>query len=82
MKKDFTKIPWEAVGNNEAPSKVVMTFPEGIDLKTSYSAHDIKFTKLCHTLPGLKPFIRGPYASMYTVRPWTIRQYAGFSTAE
>jgi methylmalonyl-CoA mutase len=82
MKKDFTKIPWEAVENKEAPAKVVMTFPEGIELKTSYSAHDIKFTKLCRTLPGLKPFIRGPYASMYTVRPWTIRQYAGFSTAE
>jgi len=82
MKKDFTKIPWEAVENKEAPAKVVMTFPEGIELKNSYSAHDIKFTKLCHTLPGLKPFIRGPYASMYTVRPWTIRQYAGFSTAE
>jgi methylmalonyl-CoA mutase len=82
MKKDFTKIPWEAVENKEAPAKVVMTFPEGIELKTSYSAQDIKFTKLCHTLPGLKPFIRGPYASMYTVRPWTIRQYAGFSTAE
>ncbi len=82
MKNDFTKIPWEAVENKEAPAKVVMTFPEGIELKTSYSALDIKFTKLCHTLPGLKPFIRGPYASMYTVRPWTIRQYAGFSTAE
>lgn len=56
--------------------------PEGIVLKTSYGKSDVKFTKLVSTLPGQKPFLRGPYASMYTVRPWTIRQYAGFSTAE
>lgn len=82
MKTDFTKIPWGALDNKEATPKKVMTFPEGIDLKTAYSGKDVKFTNLTHTLPGAKPFIRGPYASMYTVRPWTIRQYAGFSTAE
>lgn len=82
MKTDFTKIPWSVAGNTEPNQKSVMTFPEGIDLKTSYTSNDLKFTNLAITLPGLKPFIRGPYASMYTVRPWTIRQYAGFSTAE
>ncbi len=82
MKTDFTKIPWSLVDNKTPKPKVVMTFPEGIDLKTTYSAKDIQFHKLTHTLPGSKPFVRGPYASMYTVRPWTIRQYAGFSTAE
>ena len=82
MKTDFTKIPWSVSGNTESIHKTVMTYPEGIDLKTSYTSKDLKFTNLATTLPGLKPFIRGPYASMYTVRPWTIRQYAGFSTAE
>ena len=82
MKTDFTKIPWSLLDNQTPKPKVVMTFPEGIDLKTSYSAKDVQFQKLTNTLPGSKPFIRGPYASMYTVRPWTIRQYAGFSTAE
>lgn len=82
MKTDFTKIPWSIEGKEESHSEKVMTFPEGIELKTSYTATDIKFIQLTKTLPGTKPFIRGPYASMYTVRPWTIRQYAGFSTAE
>lgn len=82
MKKDFTKIPWSTSESKQAPAEKVMTFPEGIDLKTSYSHSDVKFSKLTKTLPGTRPFIRGPYASMYTVRPWTIRQYAGFSTAE
>jgi methylmalonyl-CoA mutase len=79
---DFTKIPWEAVGDSVSPAKKIMTFPEGIDLKTSYNFNDLKFIKLTKTLPGSKPFLRGPYASMYSVKPWTIRQYAGFSTAE
>jgi methylmalonyl-CoA mutase len=79
---DFTNVPWEAVEGSVSPSKKVMSFPEGIDLKTSYHASDLKFAKLAKTLPGSKPFIRGPYASMYSVKPWTIRQYAGFSTAE
>jgi methylmalonyl-CoA mutase len=79
---DFTTVPWEAVEGSVSPSRKVMTFPEGIDLKTSYHASDLKFAKLTKTLPGSRPFIRGPYASMYSVKPWTIRQYAGFSTAE
>ena len=82
MKTDFTKIPWASVPGTEVTQKSLMTFPEGILLNNSYSSKDVKFSKLTHTIPGSKPFIRGPYASMYTVRPWTIRQYAGFSTAE
>jgi methylmalonyl-CoA mutase len=82
MKTDFTKIPWASVPGTEATQKSLMTFPEGILLNNCYSSKDVKFSKLTHTIPGSKPFIRGPYASMYTVRPWTIRQYAGFSTAE
>jgi methylmalonyl-CoA mutase len=79
---DFSKVAWNLPKTHNPQGKSVMTFPEGIELKTSYTAADLKFSKLRETLPGLKPFIRGPYASMYSVRPWTIRQYAGFSTAE
>ena len=56
--------------------------PEGIDLNRSYTASDIADLDHLGSLPGLAPFTRGPYASMYVMRPWTIRQYAGFSTAE
>ncbi len=56
--------------------------PDGFDVKPLYTADDIKDLPYTHTLPGFEPFIRGPQATMYTVRPWTIRQYAGFSTAE
>jgi methylmalonyl-CoA mutase len=79
---DFSKVAWSLPKVATASAKKVMTFPEGIDLKTAYGPADLKFTQLRETLPGMKPFIRGPYASMYSVRPWTIRQYAGFSTAE
>lgn len=82
MKTDFTKIPWNSESEIGKSGKPLMTFPEGIDLKNAYSAQDLKFSPLTQTLPGTKPFIRGPYASMFSVKPWTIRQYAGFSTAE
>ena len=56
--------------------------PEQIDLKTQYSASDIEGLRHHEFTAGLPPFIGGPYAGMYALRPWTIRQYAGFSTAE
>ncbi|MBQ0935841.1 methylmalonyl-CoA mutase [Ideonella paludis] len=56
--------------------------PEGISVKPLYTAADTADLPYTNTLPGLEPFIRGPQATMYAVRPWTIRQYAGFSTAE
>ncbi len=56
--------------------------PDGITVKPLYTAEDIEGLPYTNTLPGLEPFIRGPQATMYAVRPWTIRQYAGFSTAE
>lgn len=55
--------------------------PEGITTRPLYTAEDIGGIDFVNTLPGLSPFVRGPRATMYTVRPWTIRQYAGFSTA-
>ncbi|MBX3605815.1 MAG: methylmalonyl-CoA mutase [Piscinibacter sp.] len=56
--------------------------PEGIAVKPLYTAQDLKGLPYADTLPGIEPFLRGPQATMYAVRPWTIRQYAGFSTAE
>ena len=56
--------------------------PEGIVVKPLYTAADTADLPHANTLPGFEPFIRGPQATMYAVRPWTIRQYAGFSTAE
>ncbi len=56
--------------------------PEGIPLKTLYTAEDLEGLPYTNTLPGLSPYIRGPQATMYAGRRWTIRQYAGFSTAE
>ncbi len=55
---------------------------EGIDLKSYYDKDDIKNLEHIHFGAGIEPFLRGPYSSMYVTKPWTIRQYAGFSTAE
>ena len=56
--------------------------PEGIELKSFYTKKDIENLNHIDSLPGIDPFVRGPYPTMYTNKPWTIRQYAGFSTAE
>lgn len=56
--------------------------PEGVGVKPLYSAEDLKDLDFLDAVPGFAPFNRGPYNSMYTTRPWTVRQYAGFSTAE
>ena len=56
--------------------------PEQIEIKENYCSEDIKDTEHIGFISGIAPNLRGPYASMYVTRPWTIRQYAGFSTAE
>ncbi|MEM7208332.1 MAG: methylmalonyl-CoA mutase [Pseudomonadota bacterium] len=56
--------------------------PEGFSVKPLYTAEDIEHIEQQHTLPGFAPYLRGPRATMYSGRPWTVRQYAGFSTAE
>ena len=56
--------------------------PEGIDIKTLYEERDINSLDFLHTWPGIPPYVRGPYPTMYTTKPWTVRQYAGYSTAE
>jgi methylmalonyl-CoA mutase len=55
---------------------------DGLELKSSYEKKDVKDESLTQTSPGIEPYLRGPYSTMYVQKPWTIRQYAGFSTAE
>ena len=56
--------------------------PEGIPVKPVYGPDDLKGLDFLDTYPGIAPYLRGPYPTMYVTQPWTIRQYAGFSTAE
>ena len=65
-----------------APEEMMWETPEGIAVKPFYSAKDLEGLDHLDTAPGLPPYLRGPYSSMYVNQPWTIRQYAGFSTAE
>ncbi|MEO1968274.1 MAG: methylmalonyl-CoA mutase [Sphingomonadaceae bacterium] len=72
---------WQAAADKEVKGRdLTWATPEGIDVKPLYTSEDTQ--DLDPGVPGFAPFTRGPYASMYTGRPWTIRQYAGFSTAE
>ena len=64
------------------PRDLAWHTPEGIDVKPLYTAADLEGMEHLESLPGFAPFVRGPRASMYTGRPWTLRQYAGYSTAE
>ena len=77
---------WQKAAAKSAPLGKVDALnwvtPEGITVKPLYTAADLKSLPYTDTLPGFAPFVRGPQATMYAVRPWTIRQYAGFSTAE
>jgi methylmalonyl-CoA mutase len=79
---------WKAMANkvlakgNQTLDDLVWHTPEGIDIKPLYTKEDIEDLPFTNTLPGVEPFIRGPQPTMYAGRPWTIRQYAGFSTAE
>jgi methylmalonyl-CoA mutase len=77
---------WEKAAQKSAPNGNTAALgwntPDGIHLKALYTAADSAALPYANTLPGFEPFVRGPQATMYAVRPWTIRQYAGFSTAE
>ena len=81
---DFSSVAWkrsapEAPAASGAPPWLT---PEGITLKQAYGPDDLKGIDFLDTFPGIAPFLRGPYPAMYAAQPWTIRQYAGFSTAE
>ena len=77
---------WTKAAQKSAPGGDVNALnwvtPDGISVKPLYTAEDTANLPYTNTLPGFEPYIRGPQATMYAVRPWTIRQYAGFSTAE
>ena len=81
-----TLAAWGALVEKQSkgltPEDFVWNTPEGIPLKTLYTAEDLDGLPYTNTLPGMSPYIRGPQATMYAGRRWTIRQYAGFSTAE
>ena len=88
MSKQEKQTPeqWRELATKESkgksPDEMVWNTPEGIAVKPLYSAEDLQDLDHLGNLPGFKPFVRGPRATMYTGRPWTVRQYAGFSTAE
>ncbi|MEM7196397.1 MAG: methylmalonyl-CoA mutase [Pseudomonadota bacterium] len=65
-----------------SPDELIWRTPEGIEVKPVYTAADLDSISFTPSMPGMEPFTRGPRATMYAGRPWTIRQYAGFSTAE
>jgi len=77
---------WEEAAAKSAPggdlARLAWHTPEGLTLKPLYTKRDLADLPYADTLPGFEPFVRGPQATMYAGRPWTIRQYAGFSTAE
>lgn len=83
---DFSTLPLSADG---APSVASPRYdaapwatPEGIDVKTAYASEDVAGLDFTGGYPGIAPYLRGPYPTMYVTKPWTIRQYAGFSTAQ
>jgi len=84
MKPDFTKInPEFKVEAKSKPEELpIWKTNEQIEVKGLFTKDDIAQAQHLDYLSGLPPFLRGPYPSMYILRPWTIRQYAGFSTAE
>lgn len=87
MKPDFSKISLESstsLHRNEIQSETSTYFrtAEGINVKSRFTAKDIESAEHLHFSAGIPPFLRGPYSTMYVIQPWTIRQYAGFSTAE
>ncbi|MER9844421.1 methylmalonyl-CoA mutase [Mesorhizobium australicum] len=82
MIPDFRQIGWVPPRRAPVEVKGQRTTPEGLVVKQLYSQGDLKGLSHLDTYPGLPPFLRGPYPTMYVQQPWTIRQYAGFSTAE
>ncbi len=84
MRPDFSKITLNkptATDPHHDDATVWLT-PEGIAVKSHYTEKDLEGIEHLHFVAGLPPYLRGPYSTMYVIRPWTIRQYAGFSTAE
>ena len=80
---DFSTVDYaEAAPAAAAGTAVPWLTPEGIAVKPAYTADDLAGIDFLDTWPGIAPYLRGPYPTMYVTQPWTVRQYAGFSTAE
>src|SRR3979409_2751636 len=80
---DFANIAFENTAQAKpAGNAEPWLTPEGILVKPGYSEADLEGIDFLDTWPGIAPYLRGPYPTMYVKQPWTIRQYAGFSTAE
>ena len=80
---NFSIVPFAAPSNPiGAAAPRMWTTPEGVDVKSLYGPRDREGLELASEWPGLPPYLRGPYPTMYVKQPWTVRQYAGFSTAE
>ena len=84
MKPDFKQIDIKQVSASKVvgPNNADWQTPELIDVKPIYTKEDLQGMEHLDYVSGIPPFLRGPYSAMYPLRPWTIRQYAGFSTAE
>ncbi|MGW2715495.1 methylmalonyl-CoA mutase family protein, partial [Streptomyces sp. NPDC001356] len=80
---DATEGEWrEALKRATGGTEPLWETPEGIGVKPLYTGRDLEGLDFLGTYPGMAPYLRGPYPTMYVNQPWTIRQYAGFSTAE
>jgi methylmalonyl-CoA mutase len=79
---DFAPIDFADPAGTRLPSAAPWLTPEGIAVKAVYGPDDLKDLDFLETYPGIAPYLRGPYPTMYVTQPWTIRQYSGFSTAE
>jgi methylmalonyl-CoA mutase len=80
---DFTQVDCKPVAPGTAPAKDTSWLtPEGIPVQPLYGPDDLAGLDFLDTYPGIPPYLRGPYPTMYVTQPWTVRQYAGFSTAE
>jgi methylmalonyl-CoA mutase len=80
---DFANVDFADTAGAPRPGGVAPWLtPEGIAVKPSYTADDVAGLDFLDTMPGIAPYLRGPYPAMYVTQPWTVRQYAGFSTAE
>jgi methylmalonyl-CoA mutase len=79
---DFSGIPFKPVPTGPGPQAQAWLTPEGIPVKPVYGPADVEGLSYIDSWPGIAPYLRGPYPTMYVNQPWTIRQYAGFSTAE
>ena len=79
---DFAKVQLDLGPTGPGPARSAWQTPEGLTVETAYGPDAIEGLDFIHGLPGIAPYVRGPYPTMYAGNPWTIRQYAGFSTAE